>query len=82
MDLKFVRRVAADILKCGENRVYITNDPARQDDLADAITRDAVRKLIDRGDTILKRPAVGVSRGRAKARLAQRAEGLPVLPFE
>ena len=30
MDLKFVRRVAADILKCGENRVWITNDPARQ----------------------------------------------------
>jgi len=75
MDLKFVRRVAAEILKCGENRVYITNDPARQDDLGDAITRDAIRKLIERGDTILKRPVAGVSRGRAKARAAQHAKG-------
>src|SRR2546425_1252524 len=75
MDLKFVRRVAAEILKCGENRVYITNDPARQDDLGDAITRDAIRKLIERGDTILKRPVAGVSRGRAKARAAQREKG-------
>ena len=75
MDLKFVPRVAADILKCCENRVWITADPARQDDLAEAITRENVRKLIDRGDTVLKRPAIGVSRGRAKARAAQRAKG-------
>jgi len=51
------------------------NDPARQDDLADAITRDAVRKLIDRGDTIAKRSAIGVSRGRAKQRARQRDKG-------
>ena len=75
MDLKFVRRVSANLLKCGENRIWITNDPARQDDLADAITRDAVRKLIDRGDTIAKRDAIGVSRGRAKLRESQRAKG-------
>ena len=75
MDLKFVRRIAADLLKCGEGRVWITNDPARQDDLADAITRDAVRKLIDRGDTIAKRSAIGVSRGRAKQRARQRDKG-------
>ena len=74
MDLTFVRRVAADILKCGENRVWISNDPARQDDLADAITREGVRKLID-DRVVQKRAAVGVSRGRAKARAAQRAKG-------
>ena len=74
MDFKFVRRVAAEILKCGENRVYITNDPARQEKLADAITREAIRELINER-VIQKRPAIGVSRGRAKARLAQRAKG-------
>ncbi len=74
MDLKFVRRVASDLLGCGVNRVWISNDPAKQDDLADAITRDAVRKLIVQR-VIQKRPAVGVSRGRAKARAAQRAKG-------
>ena len=74
MDLKFVRRVAADILKCGENRVWISNDPARQEKLADAITRESVRELID--DLVIqKRSAVGVSRGRAKARAAQRLKG-------
>ena len=74
MDLKFVRRVAAEILGCGENRVFISNDPARQEKLADAITREAIRELIDL-DVVQKRPAIGVSRGRAKARAAQRAKG-------
>lgn len=74
MDLKFVRRIAADIMKCGENRVAISNDPARQEKLEDAITREAVRGLIDEG-TVQKRPAIGVSRGRARVRAAQRAKG-------
>jgi len=74
MDLKFVRRVAADIMKCGENRVAISNDPARQEKLETAITRESVRELID-DLTVQKRPAIGVSRGRAKARAAQRLKG-------
>ncbi len=74
MDLKFVRRVAAQLLHVGENRVWITNDPARQERLGDAITRDVVRQLIAER-IVQKRPAVGVSRGRAKARAAQREKG-------
>lgn len=74
MDLKFVRRVAADLLHIGENRVWITNDPARQERLGDAITRDAVRGLISER-IVQKRAAIGVSRGRAKARAAQRSKG-------
>ncbi len=74
MDLKFVRRVAAEILGCGSNRVAISNDPNHEEQLADAITRESVRELISKG-IVQKRPAIGVSRGRAKARAAQRAKG-------
>jgi len=74
MDLKFVRRIASEIMGVGVNRVWLSNDPAKQDDLTDAITRDAVRKLIN-DRVIQKRPVIGVSRGRAKARLAQRRKG-------
>ena len=74
MDLKFVRRVASEILGVGVNRVWISNDPSKQDDLSEAITRDAVRKLINER-VIQKRPIIGVSRGRAKARAAQRRKG-------
>ena len=74
MGLKFVRRVAAEILGVGENRVFISNDPARQEKLSDAITRESIRELIE-ADIIQKRPVAGVSRGRAKARAAQRAKG-------
>ncbi len=42
--LKMQRRIAADLLKCGENRVWI--DPERIDDVATAITREDIRRLI------------------------------------
>ena len=72
MDLKNQRRVAAQLLKCGENRVWI--DPNRQEDAADAITRGDVRTLIDSG-AIVARQKTGVSRGRTNYRKAQRAKG-------
>lgn len=74
MDLTFVRRVAADLLKCGENRVYISSDPAHEEALADAITREAVRELIEH-NIVQKRPTRGVSRGRARSRASQREKG-------
>lgn len=74
MDLTFVRRVAADLLKCGENRIYISSDPAHEESLADAITREAVRELIDH-NIVQKRPTRGVSRVRARSRAAQREKG-------
>ncbi len=36
-DLKNQKRLAADILKCGENRVWI--DPERGDEVKSSITR-------------------------------------------
>ncbi len=68
------RRLAAAALGCGVNRVRITTDPAEQENIFDAITREQVRELIRR-NVITMREERGVSRGRTRARLAQRAKG-------
>ena len=57
------RRLAAQILKVGQNRVWI--DPERIDDVEVAITREEVRKLIHE-KIIVSLPEKGVSRSRAK----------------
>jgi large subunit ribosomal protein L19e len=58
------RRLAAEILKIGQNRVWI--DPERMDDVEGAITREEVKKLIHE-KVIVSLPEKGVSRSRAKA---------------
>jgi len=72
MDLKNQKRMAAEVLKCGENRVWI--DPNRIEDVADAITRADIRTAIQSG-SIRALPVRGVSRGRARHRSAQKAKG-------
>ncbi|MDD1772666.1 MAG: 50S ribosomal protein L19e [Methanomassiliicoccales archaeon] len=72
MDLKNQKRMAAEVLKCGYNRVWI--DPNRAEDVADAITRADVRTAIQSG-SIRALPVRGISRGRARHRLAQKAKG-------
>jgi large subunit ribosomal protein L19e len=62
-DLSSQRRLAAQILKIGRNRVWI--DPERMDDVEGAITREEVRKLIHE-KIIVSQPEKGVSRSRAK----------------
>ena len=57
------RRLAAQLLKIGRNRVWI--DPDRTDDVEGAITREEVRKLIHE-KVIQSLPEKGVSRSRAK----------------
>lgn len=71
-DLRNQRRMAAAILKCGRDRVWI--DPERIEDVAGAVTRSDVRRLINSG-TIQKQPARGVSRGRARERAEARQQG-------
>lgn len=68
------RRLASEALGCGINRVRISTDPAEQENIFDAITREQVRELIRR-HVITMRDERGVSRGRARARAAQRAKG-------
>ncbi len=62
-DLKSQRRLAAQLLKIGRNRVWI--DPDKADDVETAITRDEVRRLIHER-TIRASPEKGISRGRAR----------------
>ncbi|MEM3579356.1 MAG: 50S ribosomal protein L19e [Candidatus Bathyarchaeia archaeon] len=61
--LKSQRRLAAKILKVGQNRVWI--DPQRTEDAETAITREEIRKLIHEG-VIKPLPEKGVSRARAR----------------
>jgi large subunit ribosomal protein L19e len=62
-DLKSQRRLAAQILKIGQNRVWI--DPERIEDAETAMTREEIRKLIHEG-IIKSLPEKGVSRARAR----------------
>jgi large subunit ribosomal protein L19e len=71
-DLSAQRRLAADVLDVGTNRVRF--DPAAQADIADAITREDVRELVEDGSISVK-AATGNSRGRARERARKRAYG-------
>ncbi|MFB6162845.1 MAG: 50S ribosomal protein L19e [Halococcoides sp.] len=71
-DLSAQKRLAADVLDVGENRVWF--DPEAQGEIADAITREDVRELVDNG-TIQAKDDDGNSRGRVRERNAKRAEG-------
>ena len=47
MSLKSQRRLAAEILKVGESRVWM--DPDRTEEVEIAITREEIRRLIHEG---------------------------------
>jgi large subunit ribosomal protein L19e len=71
-DLRSQRRLAAQVLKIGQNRVWI--NPEKIDDVDTAITRDEVRKLIHEG-TIRASPERGISRGRARVMHEKKKKG-------
>ena len=71
-NLKSQRRLAAQILNVGENRVWM--NPDKTDDVEAAITREEIRKLVHEG-TIRPLPEKGVSRGRARALHEKRKRG-------
>jgi large subunit ribosomal protein L19e len=64
--------MAAEILKIGENRVWI--DPERTDDVELAITREEIRRLIHE-KVIRKIPEKGVSRARTRTLHEKKKEG-------
>lgn len=72
MQLKAQRRIAAELLNVGKNRVWI--DSFREDDVSMALTREDIRKLIDDG-VIRARKPLGVSRARARILHRQRRRG-------
>src|SRR6056297_1083104 len=71
-DLSAQKRLAADILDVGENRVWL--DPGEQEEIAEAITRDDIRELVDEG-IIRAKDAKTNSRGRARERAEKRSYG-------
>lgn len=71
-NLRGQRRLAAQLLKVGQNRVWI--DPERIDDVDGAITRQEVRKLIHE-KVIVPLPINGVSRSRAKVVREKKRKG-------
>lgn len=72
MDLKVQRRMAAAILKCGENRVWI--DPLNVEDVEMSITRGDIRSNINAG-AIRAKPKRGISRARARHQKSQKKKG-------
>lgn len=72
MDVSLQRRLAAEILNVGEDRVWI--DPTKLEDVKKAITREDVRQLINKG-IIKKLPIEGQSRYWANYRREKRKKG-------
>lgn len=72
MNLSTQKRMAADVLDCGENKIWI--DPGRQSDVGDAITKADIRRLIQEG-AIKKKEGEGQSRGRARKKGKQKERG-------
>lgn len=73
VSLRSQRRLASEILKVGESRVWI--DPDRTGDVEIAISREEIRKLIHEG-AIKSIPATGVSRARARVIHEKKKKGL------
>jgi len=73
LSLRSQRRLAAEILKVGEGRVWI--DPERTEDVEAAITREEIRRLVHEG-VIQSRPEKGISHVRASVKREKRKRGL------
>jgi len=66
------RRIAASILKVGQNRIWL--DPEDMDAISSAITRTEIRKLIHEG-AIRTLPERGSSKGRARTVKSKKRAG-------
>jgi len=71
-DLNAQKRLAADVLDVGKNRVWF--DPEAQGEIAEAITREEIRELVADG-SIRAEDARGNSRGRSRERKRKRSYG-------
>ena len=72
MTLSSQRRMAAEILGVGENRVYISPEDYKKVD--EALTREDIRNLIKEG-VIYAKPVKGTSRARARIIQKQKSKG-------
>ncbi len=72
MSLTLQKKLAAELLKCGESRVRF--DEERLDEIEAAISREEIRRLIADG-AIYKIQEKGISRGRFRERKKRRGPG-------
>ena len=72
MDVSIQRRIAAEILKCGIERVWI--DPTQLEKVKMAMSKDDIRALIKAG-IIKKKQKKGISSARVKKLKEQRKKG-------
>jgi len=70
--VKSQKRMAAEIMKIGKNRVHIS--PTNLEEVKQAITREDVKKLIKKG-IIKKKKINGISSFRKKKHTAQKKKG-------
>jgi len=71
-DLRNQKRMAASLIKCGENRIWMDQD--RIDEIAKAVTKDDIRVLI-KGKAIKSKQKKGISHGRKKYIAMQKSKG-------
>ena len=71
-DLANQKRLAAAVMKVGQSRIRI--DPDRGEEVASAVTRADIRKLVS-GGVITSVQKAGVSRGRGRKLRSQKAKG-------
>jgi len=72
MDVKNQKRMAAAMLKCGENRIWL--NPDKIEEVADCITRADIRTAIASG-LIKAKPKTGISKARTRHTAEQKAKG-------
>lgn len=72
VSLRLQKRLAASVLKCGQRKIWL--DPNEAATIANANSRQNVRKLIKDG-LIIRKPQAMHSRARTRAYLASKREG-------
>ncbi len=72
MDLSYQKRLAAEVMDVGIERVWF--DPQHLNEIKEAVSREAIRELIAKG-YIKKKQIKGVSRARANYLLQQKKKG-------
>lgn len=70
--LSLQKRIAASVLKVGENRVWF--DPSRINEIREAITKEDIRGLI-KEKAIKKKPLIGTKRRAGRLRQKRRRKG-------
>merc|ERR1719356_118089 len=70
--LKLQKRLASDVMKCGKNKVWL--DPNEISEIANANSRQNIRKLIKDG-LVIKKPVAVHSRARTRMNQEARRKG-------